>query len=81
LHLHSTPNTRHEKIQAAYESGCRRFDSALKGLGGCPMAADNLTGNMATEELISYLQAQMEPLGLNMEYWQEAVDYSSKVFL
>ncbi|SMD02381.1 hydroxymethylglutaryl-CoA lyase [Pedobacter africanus] len=81
LHLHSTPNTRHEKIQAAYETGCRRFDSALKGFGGCPMATDDLTGNMATEDLISYLQAQKEPLGLSMEHWQEAIDYSSKVFL
>ncbi|MDR6783095.1 hydroxymethylglutaryl-CoA lyase [Pedobacter africanus] len=81
LHLHSTPNTRNEKIQAAYESGCRRFDSALKGFGGCPMATDDLTGNMATEDLIGYLQAKNEPLGLNMDYWQEAVAYSSKVFL
>lgn len=81
LHLHSTPNTRYEKIQAAYEIGCRRFDSALKGFGGCPMAADDLTGNMATEDLISYLQAKNEPLGLDMECWQKAVAYSSKVFL
>lgn len=81
LHLHSTPNTRFEKIQAAYESGCRRFDSALKGFGGCPMAADDLTGNMATEELISYLQAKNEPLALNMEKWQEALAFSAKVFL
>lgn len=81
LHLHSTPNTRFEKIQAAYESGCRRFDSALKGFGGCPMAADDLTGNMATEELISYLQTKNEPLALNMEKWQEALAFSAKVFL
>ncbi|MNL06890.1 Hydroxymethylglutaryl-CoA lyase YngG [compost metagenome] len=81
LHLHSTPNTRFEKIQAAYEIGCRRFDSALKGFGGCPMATDDLTGNMATEELISYLQAKNEPLGLNMEKWQEAVAFSARVFL
>lgn len=81
LHLHSTPNTRFEKIQAAYESGCRRFDSALKGFGGCPMAADDLTGNMATEELISYLQAKNEQLGLNLEKWQEAIAFSARVFL
>lgn len=80
LHLHSTPNTRYEKIQAAYESGCRRFDSALKGFGGCPMAADDLTGNMATEDLISYLLAKDEPLKLDMEKWQEALRFSGKVF-
>ncbi|SMC58849.1 hydroxymethylglutaryl-CoA lyase [Pedobacter nyackensis] len=81
LHLHSTPYTRFEKIEAAYESGCRRYDSALKGFGGCPMAADDLTGNMATEDLISYLNSKDEPLGLNMEKWQEAVAYAAKVFL
>lgn len=81
LHLHSTPYTRFEKIEAAYESGCRRYDSALKGFGGCPMAADDLTGNMATEDLISYLNSKSEPLGLNMEKWQEAVAYAAKVFL
>jgi len=81
LHLHSTPGTRFEKIEAAYACGCRRFDSALKGFGGCPMAADDLTGNMATEDLIGYLSAKAEPLNLNMEKWQEAVWFSQKVFL
>jgi len=80
LHLHSTPLTRYEKIAAAYESGCQRFDSALKGFGGCPMAADDLTGNMATEELISYLEAKEEKLGLDMEKWQEAMLLSARVF-
>lgn len=81
LHLHSTPSTRYEKMSAAYESGCRRFDSALKGFGGCPMAADELMGNMATEDLISYLNSKGESLELNMDKWQEAVAYSAKVFL
>lgn len=80
LHLHSTPATRTEKIEAAYNSGCKRFDSALRGYGGCPMAADDLTGNMATEELISYLNRQGEQLNLNMEIWQEALLLSSQVF-
>ena len=80
LHLHSTPLSRYEKIEAAYESGCRRFDSALKGFGGCPMAADDLTGNMATEELIAYLHRKNESLGLDMEKWQEAMILSAKVF-
>jgi hydroxymethylglutaryl-CoA lyase len=80
LHLHSTPNTRFEKIDAAYESGCRRFDSALKGFGGCPMATDDLTGNLATEELITYLESRNEALNLNMDKWQEAVLFSQQVF-
>nr|WP_199075727.1 hydroxymethylglutaryl-CoA lyase [Pedobacter sp. ASV19] len=81
VHLHSTPETRQEKIQAAYESGCRRFDSALKGYGGCPMAADDLTGNLATEDLISYLDRIAEHTGLNMVKWNAALAYSSRIFL
>jgi len=80
LHLHSTPNTRFEKIEAAYESGCKRFDSALKGFGGCPMATDDLTGNMATEDLIAFLESRNEALNLNRNKWQEALVFSQKVF-
>lgn len=80
IHLHSTPFTRLEKIEAAYEAGCKRFDSALKGFGGCPMAADDLTGNMATEDLIFYLQSKGEDLGLNIDKWNEAMLLSSMVF-
>jgi hydroxymethylglutaryl-CoA lyase len=80
VHLHSTPDTRLEKLEAAYSAGCRRFDSALKGYGGCPMASDELTGNMATEELISFLRAKGEVLDLNMSKWEEAVALSQRVF-
>lgn len=80
IHLHSTPYTRLEKIEAAYNAGCVRFDSALKGFGGCPMAADDLTGNMATEDLIEFLQSKGEDLGLDMNKWQEAILFSSKIF-
>jgi hydroxymethylglutaryl-CoA lyase len=80
VHLHSTPSSWQEKIEAAYKSGCKRFDSALGGFGGCPMAADDLTGNIATENVISYLQSQGEELNLNMEAWQEAIIYSKKLF-
>lgn len=80
IHLHSTPSSWHEKIEAAWESGCRRFDSSLRGYGGCPMASDQLTGNIATESLISFLGAKGEDHGLNLEKWEEAVAYSSKVF-
>lgn len=80
VHLHSTPSTRLEKIDAAYKSGCLRFDSALKGYGGCPMASDELTGNMATEELLIYFEEQQLELGLNKKKWQEAMALSAQVF-
>lgn len=54
-HLHTTPSSWRPKIEAAYESGCRRFDSTILGFGGCPMAKDELTGNMATENILQYL--------------------------
>src|SRR6266699_2702097 len=56
VHLHSRPENAEEKILAAYEAGCRRFDGALTGLGGCPFAGDNLVGNIATEEILAALQ-------------------------
>ena len=80
VHLHSNPESRLEKIDAAWQSGCKRFDTALKGYGGCPMAADDLTGNIATENLISFLSAQGEDPGLDMDKWQEALVFSSTVF-
>ena len=80
MHLHSTPYTWLEKIEAAYGGGCRLFDSALKGYGGCPMAKDELTGNIATENLISYLQSQNESLGLNLDKLREAMDFSVRIF-
>jgi len=81
MHLHSTPNTWEEKIEAAYNNGCRLFDTALKGYGGCPMAKDELTGNIATENLIRYLKFQNEHLELNYDKWREAIEYSVKIFL
>ncbi|TKC10791.1 hydroxymethylglutaryl-CoA lyase [Pedobacter polaris] len=80
IHLHSTPFTRLEKIEAAYNAGCKRFDSALKGFGGCPMATDDLTGNMATEDLISFFQSKGEDLNMDMKKWNEAMLLSSSVF-
>lgn len=80
LHLHSTPQQRLEKIEAAFAAGCTRMDSALKGFGGCPMAADDLTGNIATEDVIAYLTEQGFSLNLDMEKWQEAMMFSGKVF-
>ncbi|OCX51546.1 hydroxymethylglutaryl-CoA lyase [Mucilaginibacter sp. PPCGB 2223] len=80
VHLHSIPATSFEKIKAAFDSGCKRFDSALKGYGGCPMAADDLTGNIATENVIGFLQGQGIELGLDMDKWNEAMAYSGKIF-
>lgn len=80
VHLHSTPASWEEKIIAAYLSGCKRFDSALKGYGGCPMAADDLTGNIATENVIGYLNSKGENLNLDMNKWQEAMEFSSQIF-
>jgi len=80
VHLHSTPDTWKHKIEAAYKSGCKRFDTALKGYGGCPMAKDELTGNIATENVISYLQDQNIDLELNLDKLREAMDYSGRVF-
>ncbi len=80
IHLHSTPAERFEKIEAAYYAGVKRIDSALKGFGGCPMAADDLTGNIATEEVIAFLDAKSENLNLNMEKWNETMALSGKIF-
>ncbi len=80
LHLHSTPADRLAKIEAAYAAGCIRLDSALKGFGGCPMATDDLTGNMATEDVIKFLESRGENLRLNDVKWKEAILFSSKIF-
>lgn len=66
-HLHSLPLSWEEKVNAAYNSGCRRFDSALKGIGGCPMAEDELVGNLATENIVSYFDKINETLTLNRD--------------
>ncbi|RNL54571.1 hydroxymethylglutaryl-CoA lyase [Pedobacter jejuensis] len=80
IHLHSTPAERFEKIEAAYNSGVKRIDSALKGYGGCPMAADDLTGNIATEDVIAYLNSRCETVELNMDKWDEAMKLSGRLF-
>ncbi|MCO4291441.1 hydroxymethylglutaryl-CoA lyase [Solitalea sp. MAHUQ-68] len=80
VHLHSTPSTRLEKIDAAWQAGCRRFDSALKGYGGCPMAKDDLTGNISTESIISYLNDHRINTELNMNNWAEAMEFSNRIF-
>ena len=58
VHLHSSPNNREEKLAAAWDAGCRRFDGAIKGIGGCPMAGDALVGNMDTEAMTRHFEAK-----------------------
>ncbi|GAB3658438.1 hydroxymethylglutaryl-CoA lyase [Hymenobacter agri] len=79
-HLHTTPTTWREKVSAAYEAGCRRFDGAIGGIGGCPMAADELTGNMATENLLTYLAEQGVETGLDMAAFGRAQALAATVF-
>ena len=79
-HLHSTPNTIEEKVAAAYESGCRRMDGAIKGFGGCPMAKDELTGNMATEKMLDYFKSNEVETGLNMDKFEEVLQMAPSVF-
>lgn len=79
-HLHTQPHNWREKVEAAYRSGCRRFDAAMKGYGGCPMAKDELTGNMPTENMLSYFVESGIETGLNQEAFQEAMNLVPEVF-
>jgi len=79
-HLHTTPNTAEEKINAAYTAGCLRFDGAIRGFGGCPMAKDELTGNMPTEQLIHYFEQQDIVLKLNQKAFDKVYQQSANVF-
>ena len=79
-HLHTTPDTWREKVVAAYENGCRRFDGALKGFGGCPMAKDDLTGNMPTENMIGYFNEVNEKLGFDVNMLNQSLTKTFSVF-
>ena len=79
-HLHTTPNSWHEKVDAAFNAGCKRFDGAIKGYGGCPMAKDELTGNMPTEKLISYFTAQKVVTGIKPMSFESAYNQAMKIF-
>ena len=79
-HLHTPPTSWREKVSAAYQAGCRRFDGALGGYGGCPMAADELTGNMATENLLDYAAKTGDTLGLNLPALEEASALNRAIF-
>ncbi len=80
-HLHTTPNKWFEKLDAAYQAGCRRFDGAIQGFGGCPMAKDDLVGNMPTEKLLSYFTSKKVDANLNALSFESAYNEASKIFL
>ncbi len=79
-HLHTTPTSWHEKVHAAYEAGCTRFDGAIQGFGGCPMAKDELTGNMPTEKMISYFTAAKAEININTMSFESAHNEATKIF-
>jgi hydroxymethylglutaryl-CoA lyase len=80
-HFHSTADTWMEKLEAAYDSGCRRFDSAMKGIGGCPMAKDELVGNMATENIVNWCHRKNIALQIDKEAFREAMQIASRIFV
>lgn len=79
-HLHTTPTKWHEKVAAAYESGCRRFDGAIQGFGGCPMAKDDLTGNMPTEKMLSYFTSEKIESGVNWMTFEASYNKATELF-
>jgi len=79
-HLHTTPTKWHEKVDAAYKAGCRRFDGAVQGFGGCPMAKDELTGNMPTEKVLSYFNTEKVDSGVNWLVFEAAYNKATELF-
>lgn len=80
-HLHTTPQAWFEKIDAAYKAGCRRFDGAIQGFGGCPMAKDELTGNMPTEKMLSYFISNKIETNVRPMAFESAYNKASDIFL
>jgi hydroxymethylglutaryl-CoA lyase len=79
-HLHAMPNEWQEKVQATLDAGCFRIDGAINGLGGCPFAADKLTGNLPTEQLVQWLTQKNYTLNLNTDALEEAVKFAQHLF-
>jgi len=79
-HFHTKPSNWFEKIDSAYKAGCRRFDTAIQGFGGCPMAGDELTGNFPTEKLINYLNQKKEPINVNLLNFETSYNEATKIF-
>lgn len=80
VHLHSTPQTAQQKVEAAYRAGCRRFDGAIRGYGGCPMANDVLVGNLATETIISYFDEKGIPVNIDRKALAESQALADAIF-
>lgn len=81
VHLHSSVYNWREKIEAAYHAGCTRFDGALKGIGGCPMADDELVGNLATEWMMDYFNEQDALPELNQQALQKSLSMANEIFV
>ena len=79
-HLHSSPDNYLVKLQSAYDAGCKRFDGSILGIGGCPMANDDLVGNMATEKMIEFLESKSEKLKLNKDSIQKSLNIAKSIF-
>jgi len=79
-HFHTTPSNWQDKVDAAWQSGCRRFDGALKGYGGCPMAKDELTGNLATEKLLYYIQNTKTVTNIDINKFNESMILADQIF-
>lgn len=79
-HFHSTPTTRIEKIEAAYNAGCRKFDSAILGVGGCPMAKDDLVGNMDTDVLLGWAQSKNIPMSIDFDALNNSRQIAATIF-
>jgi len=80
VHLHSTTHNRKEKLEAAIKAGCKRFDGALKGIGGCPMANDELVGNMNMEWMVDYFEENSFSSGLNRDALNESLRIAEQIF-
>jgi hydroxymethylglutaryl-CoA lyase len=79
-HLHTIPENAKQLVEAAYQNGCRRFDGAIKGFGGCPMAANDLTGNMPTELMLQWFQENGIETGLENQGFKRGYEMSSSIF-
>jgi hydroxymethylglutaryl-CoA lyase len=79
-HFHTTPQKWKEKVETAYQNGCKRFDGAIRGYGGCPMAKDDLTGNMPMEHLVYYFEDQKVQGGFDIDAFRKAYDMAQNVF-
>ena len=81
LHLHSHPQFWREKVETSIDSGCLRIDGAIQGFGGCPMASDNMIGNMPTEKLVTFFNEQGIETDLCMTTFESAMNETKKLFL